>query len=680
MGQPGELFDQDLTGGLLRPIRPDEDEADRLADDRRHGRLGASPARARTGVDEAPPPSRPEQRRRPPEARERPEPPFARPPSPAPDGPSPGETGGARRGDVARPGSGHDWLERRTAPPSQRPATPAAKQPPAEPRPPAPQRASVPDQSASLGRASAVMATGTLLSRLTGFARVIVVLAVLGVSGVDDAYNYANAIPNIVYDLLLGGILSASLVPVFVEQLRNPDKDEGDRSISAILTTILLALAAITVVLVVAAPLVIRFYLSLKGGSAAAGDERAVGTSLLHLFAPQVFFLGAIVVSTALLNARRQFAAAAFSPVVNNLIAIGAVAATAAVAHSTDVSIFRHDTKAIAVLGIGTTLGYAVQLLVQVPAMFRTGVRFRPVLDLHHPAVRRVIGLSGWLLGVVVANQVSLNVILVFAGKNTGDATAYQNAYQFFQLPYALFVVSVASALTPDLAERWTSGDRLGFAKRMITGLRVTLAFLTPTAVGYALLAQPLITLAVEHGQVNRAGAHTLGATLIGFVIGLPGFSAFVLLMRGYQAMQDTKTMFKLYAIENGLSLLATWPLYQALGVQGLALAWSLPYTLVACVAAVGLHRRVGSLGGALTVRALWRIAVVSVAMGVVVALVRAVVGTGGSDVVLIGRLIVEVGAGIGVFALGAWALGIEEVDPVVRLARRLTGRLGRNR
>lgn len=519
------------------------------------------------------------------------------------------------------------------------------------------------------------MAVGTLLSRITGFARVIVVLAVLGVSGLDDAYNYANAIPNIVYDLLLGGILSASLVPVFVEQLRHPDRAEGDRGISAILTTIAVALVAITTALIVAAPLVIRFYLLLKGNSATARDERAVGTSLLHLFAPQVFFLGATVVSTALLNARRQFAAAAFSPVINNLIAIVAIGATDLVAHSTNVTVFRNDHRAIAVLGIGTTLGYVVQLLIQIPAMVRSGVRIRPVWDLHHPAVRRVIGLSGWLLGVVIANQVSLNVILVFAGKRTGDVTAYQNAYQFFQLPYALFTVSIASALTPDLAERWGKRDKLGFAKRMIAGLRVTLAFLLPAAVGYSLLAQPLIDLAVQHGQVHEAGAHTLGAALIGFVLGLPGFSAFVLLMRAYQAMQDTKTMFKMYALENLMSLIATYPLYHAFGVEGLALAWSIPYTIVAVVAAVGLRRRVGSLGGSLTVRALWRIAVVSTAMGCVLAVLRSTLPAGGGTIGLLGRLMVEVGAGAGVYLLGARALAIEEIQPVMSLLGRVVRR-----
>lgn len=580
MGEPGELFDQDLTGGLLRPIRE-------------------------------------------------------------PEGPR-------------QPAS---------APP--RPRQPRARQK---------ARAAIPSQAASVGRNSAVMAAGTLLSRLTGFARVIAVLAVLGVSGVDDAYNYANAIPNIVFDLLLGGILSASLVPVFVEQLNLRDQREGDRGISAIFTAVGLLLAAITTILVLAAPLVIRFYLSLKGQSATAGDERAVGTSLLHLFAPQVFFLGGSVISVALLNARRQFTAAAFSPVVNNLVQIAAIGVTDVVAQGTNLAVFRHDHRAIAVLGIGMTLGYVAELAVQMPSLIRTGVRFRPVLDLGHLAVRRVVGLSGWLLGVVVANQVSLSVILIFAGKHTGDATAYQNAYQFFQLPYALFTVSVASALTPDLADRWGRHDTLGFAKRMIGGLRVTLAFLVPAAVGYGLLAQPLIDLAVQHGQVHAAGAHLLGRALIGFVIGLPGFSAFVLLMRAYQAMQDTRAMFKLYVLENLLSLLATYPLYHALGVEGLALAWSIPYSIVAVVAAVGLHRRVGSLGGSLTVRALWRILLVSGTMGVVLVVVRSVLPTGGGTVGLLGRLTVELAAGAGAYFVGARALGIEEIQPVLRLA----GRLGR--
>jgi putative peptidoglycan lipid II flippase len=527
------------------------------------------------------------------------------------------------------------------------------------------------------------VAAGTLASRLTGFLRVLAIGYVLGVTSLSDAYNYANGIPNIIYDLLLGGILSATLIPVFVDQLRDRDRARSMRAISAVVTAIVVALVVITGILWLLAPWVIHFYLLLNPAQTAPA-ERALATQLLHYFAPQVFFLGAIVVSTALLNARRHFAAAAFSPVVNNLIAIGALLATKAVASTvltskttspgTVLQRISHDQHAIWVLGIGTTVGYAAQLLVQLPAMRRAGFRLRPVWDLHHPAVRRVARLSTWVIGVVVANQISLALVMILAGKVQGGVTAYQFAYQFFQLPYALIAVSVASALMPDLSERWSSGDRRGFERQSVVGLRVTLAVLVPVALAYAAIAQPFIRLAVEHGRVTPSGAHLVSTSLAFFAVGLPGFSAFYLLMRMYQAMQNARIMFWLYALENAMTIVAALILDHVFGVGGLALAWVGPYTLVSLVAAWDLRRRVGPLGGRHTVVALLRILAASaVTAGVVVAIGRLFPIHAG-DAVLIARIVVQIAAGTAVYLGLAKLLGIKELRPVARLARRLVG------
>jgi putative peptidoglycan lipid II flippase len=512
--------------------------------------------------------------------------------------------------------------------------------------------------------------------------RVLAVVYVLGVGTLSDAYNYANGIPNIVYDLLLGGVLSATLIPVFVEHLRHDDERERVRAISAVLTAVAVALVAISGLLWLVSPWLIRFYLLLYPKSA-GGPERSLATTLLRYFAPQVFFLGAIVVTTALLNARRSFTAAAVSPVINNLIAIGALLATKFVAHAVltnksaspvaTVQSFAHDQHAVWVLGIGTTLGYAVQFLVQIPAMGRAGIRVRPVWDLHHPAVRRVARLSSWLVGVVVANQASLALVMVLAGKQKGfgGVTAYQFSYQFFQLPYALVAVSIASALMPDLAERWTSGDRRAFERQLVIGLRVTLAVLVPAGLAYVAVAQPLIQLAVHHGRVSQQGAHLVSSTLALFAVGLPGFSAFFLLMRAYQAMQDARTMFMIYVLENGLTVVAALILDPIVGVPGLALAWVAPYTIASLVAVVDLRRRVGQLGGRGSVWAMARIFVAGgVAAGAVVLLGVPWPSPSG-DAVLVARLVVQLGGGTAVYLVLARWFGIKELRPVARLLGR---------
>jgi putative peptidoglycan lipid II flippase len=529
----------------------------------------------------------------------------------------------------------------------------------------------------STGRNTAILAGGTFLSRITGFVRVVVIAYALGLGGLADAYNLANTVPNIIYELILGGVLSATMIPVFVEQFRREDREAGARSISAVLTAVTAVLTVVTVLLYVLAPFIIHFYL-LFNHQATGGDERAVGTSLLRLFAPQVFFLGAIVVTTALLNARRHFGAAAFSPVVNNVIAIAAILATKAVADTTRLGPFRHDHSALLVLGVGTTAGYVVQFLIHIPALARAGISFRPVWDLHDPAVRQVTRLSAWLVGVVLTNQASLTVVLILADQVGGRYSIYQSAYTFFQLPYALFAVSVASVLTPDLAERWVSRDRVGFQRRMIAGSRITLAVMIPAAIGFALVARPVITLAIHHGAVSASESHLLGSCLALFALGLPGYSAFLLLMRALQAMQDARAMFRVYLLENALSVALSFALYPSLGVRGLCLAWVAPYTLCSFVAVGQVQRRAGSLGGALTVRALVRVVLATAIMAAVIIGAGRVLPSGGSDVDLVAKLVVEVAVGTAVYIGAARLFGIDELDPLLRLARRFVpGRTG---
>jgi putative peptidoglycan lipid II flippase len=510
------------------------------------------------------------------------------------------------------------------------------------------------------------MAGGTLLSRLTGFGRVLALVWAFHFTGLADAYNLANNVPNILYDLVLGGVLSATLVPVFVDYLNHDDEEEGWRAISAVCTAIVAMLAALTLLFWLLVPLIIRFYLVLNPH---ATDERAIGTSLLRLFVPQLFLLGGIAVSTALLNARRHFLAPAFSPVLNNLVTIGALVGTRLIATSLNPKGFRHDTTAILLLGLGTTAGYLVQLIVQLPPMLRGRFHLRPVWDLHHPAVRTVLRLSMWTFGSVMANQVAFNLVLVLAAHKSGDVTIFQTGYQFFQLPYAIFAVSIASVITPDLSERWSRRDLAGFRGQMASGLRLTLALLIPAAMGYILLAHPLLTLVFRHGTVSGNDAHRVGTIVALFALGLPGFSAYLLLMRGYQAMQDTKSMFWLYAVENAATIVLALLLYPAMGVSGLALGWVSAYTLGTGVTFWHLRNRMGGLDGRATMRTVVRVVLATAVMAAGVGAVR--LGLDGStDSRLILECLVAIVVGTGLYVIAAQALGVRELDVILRRRR----------
>lgn len=549
----------------------------------------------------------------------------------------------------------------------------------------------------SLARSTGVMAAGTALSRITGFGRNIALAVAIGQNLLTDTYNLANVTPNIVYELLLGGVLSATLVPLFVQQLQKVDRggDEADSAwhdISAVVTLAVVASVAATVAFVLAAPLLVRLYF----GEATA-DQRAVGTGLVRLFALQVVAYGVIALTTALLTARRRFAAPMFAPIANNLVVIATIALLPRVARSLEVGEFRDDGRAIAFLGLGTTLGVVAMAAVQIGRLPAAGILgrrggLRPTWDLRAPSIRRLVSLSGWTLGVVAANQLALLVVYRLAIGREGAQSAYVVALTFFLLPHGVYAVSVITALQPDLAERWVAGDRSGLAERVVVGLRTITAVIVPAAVGLALVSSPLVRTLLLHGRFDLDDARVTAGTLACFALGLPGFSCFLFLTRVWQSMQDTRMTFLLYVAENVANIALAVALFPRFGVQGLAAAYGTAYTVAAILALVVLSRRLpaGWLGGWRTpsspsgVRgagSLVRFAAglgaatasMAVAVTVSLAAVGAVLPAGSTRAAL--QLAAAVPVGAAAFLVAAARLGLDEpvalVRPILRRVRR---------
>ncbi|MEO6120954.1 MAG: lipid II flippase MurJ, partial [Acidimicrobiales bacterium] len=254
----------------------------------------------------------------------------------------------------------------------------------------------------TLGRNTAVMAAGTALSRLTGFGRLVALAYGLGFTRLTDTYALANITPNIIYELVLGGVLSATLVPLFVERLAgvgpggasshpgdagdpgDAARAEADReawhAVSAVMTVVAAVAAAVTVAFVLVAPLIIRLY-TVANDTGSAAEQQRVATLLLRMFAPQVAFYAMVSLATAVLNARRRFAAPMFAPVLNNLIVIAVLLVLPHVAENLSLSAVADDPAALALLGFGTTAGVAAMALAQLPSLRRAGARLRPVWD-----------------------------------------------------------------------------------------------------------------------------------------------------------------------------------------------------------------------------------------------------------------------------------------------------------
>ncbi|MEY2565547.1 MAG: putative peptidoglycan lipid flippase [Actinomycetota bacterium] len=520
-------------------------------------------------------------------------------------------------------------------------------------------------------RNTAVMAAGTALSRLTGFGRVFALAYALGLTRVTDSYNLANTTPNIVYELVVGGVLSATLLPVFVRLHATAEEDEAWQGASAIVTMVVVIVVALSVVLALGAPVFIRLY-TLANHGASAHDQRVVATFLLRLFAPQVAFYGLVTVSTALLHAHRRFALPMFAPVLNNLVVIAVLLTFPHVAGSLSLTALAHDRGALLWLGLGTTAGVAAMAAPQwLAALRRGGGRLRFRWDPRHPAVRTVLRLSVWTLGFTAANQVAYWVVLLLANRHSGDLSAYQAAYQyFFLLPHGIIAVSLMSALQPDLAEHWSLGRVDEFRARLSTGLRTLIAVLLPAAVGYITLARPIVQLLLGHGAMSSGDVRIVADVLVMMGLGLPAFSAYLLLMRAYQAMQDTRQVFLLYLVENAVNIVLALVLYPSMGVRGLALAFTLAYAAGTAAALFTIRRRIGGLEGRALARSVLRVGVASAAMAVVTLLSARFVGAASGPWLAL-RVTAGVVAGVTVYVAAARRLGVDEFFALLPLRRR---------
>lgn len=474
------------------------------------------------------------------------------------------------------------------------------------------------------------MAAGTGISRLTGLLRVIALAYALGATHLADAYNLANTTPNMLYDVVLGGVLSATFIPVFVDRLATRNEREAWRAISSVVTIAAVVLVVMTVVFWALAPQVIDAYTALDrvtgSGVHRLAAEKAVAATLLRWFVPQVALYGLIALVTALLNTRRRFAAPMWVPIANNVVVIAVLLwFHAMVPRFPSLSEAQAHPDQLVVLGLGTTAGVALQALMLVPSLRGVGLgKLRWRWDPRHEAVQTVVRLGGWTFGFVVANQVALYVVLALAVTASGadPVSSYTYAYTFMQMPYAVVAVSIMSAVTPDLSERWAIGDTSGFRRRLTMGLRATLAVILPASVGLLILAKPAVALLLGHGSTTVSDADGTGAALAMFSLGLPGFCAYLYVVRVLQSMQRTKVAFWLYVVENGINVLLAVALVHPLGVRGLALSLSVAYTVAAICGVVVLRRWLGTLGTPGAWTPLRRVVGASVAMGAAVLLV----------------------------------------------------------
>jgi putative peptidoglycan lipid II flippase len=530
-------------------------------------------------------------------------------------------------------------------------------------------------------RNAAAMSVGTAISRVTGIVRVTVTLAALGVTALSDSYNTANTTPNIVYELVLGGILTSVFVPVFVDWAKVHGREASWEVAGRLLTLTLVVLTVIAALGAVFAPWIMRLYLTGETDPVRKAQEIELGTFFLRWFMPQIVFYGLGAVATGVLTANRRFAAQMFAPILNNVAVIATMLVFIAMRHGAEPTIATVSGTEKTLLAAGTTAGVFAMTIALWPALRRLGFRWHLRFDWRHETVRRLLSLARWVALYVIANQLAYIVIINLNYRLfDGAYTAYSQAFIFFSLPHAIIAVSIFTALLPGMAERWSSRAVDGVRELFSRGLRDTEIVMLPAAAGLIVLAGPLMALFADYGAVTGADRALLARTLAAFAVGLPFFSAFQLLTRTFYAMHDTRTPALVNCGAAVVNLVAAIVFTFGLGwgVPGLALGHATSYIVGSAVLFWLVH---GRLHGADEMRIASTIGRTLVATAATAA--TAFVVAAGLDTILdvsrpslrLIQVAASVAAGVLVFLGVALIVRIEEVDEV---RKALLGRFRR--
>jgi putative peptidoglycan lipid II flippase len=533
------------------------------------------------------------------------------------------------------------------------------------------------DTRESLMRSAAVMTVGTTLSRLTGFLRLTAMTATLGVtvSALGSIYTVANLTPNIVYELILGGILTSVFVPVFVDRMETKGWDDARDVANRVMTLVLVILVVVVALGAIFAEQIIRLYLV----SSDAPDRAAqvqLGVFFLRWFMPQIVFYGVGAVAIGLLQAHRRFAAPMFAPILNNLSVIGTFIAYAIVRGNRPPRVVGITTAEQTVLAVGTTLGVIVMTVALWPSLRSLGYRLQVRFDWRHEAVRHLVRLAAWVALYVAANQLAYVVIIVLNNRFEAGPQIYTTAFTVFQLPHAIFAVSIFTAILPGMSERWSTGHPEGVRALVSRGLRDTAVVTIPAAVGLLVLAEPISRLLFEHGEAVARDSVAIARTLQGFAVGLLFFSTFQLLTRTFYAMQDTRTPALVNIVAATVNVGAAFVYVVGpfkLGLRGMALAHATSYAVGASVLLLLLRRRLGPIDGARIARTVAKTSVAAVvsafaALGVTKAWE---VPLSASVLVQAAQVGVAISVGVLVFLVSALILRVGEVDDLRKVVVR---------
>ncbi|MEI4279915.1 murein biosynthesis integral membrane protein MurJ [Klenkia terrae] len=540
-------------------------------------------------------------------------------------------------------------------------------------------REGTPGGSRGILRAAGTMAVASLVSRVTGLARTVVLAVVLGVAAVNDAYTVANTLPNIVYELLLGGVLTSVIVPLLVHA-QERDPDGGVRYAQRLTTVAMAGLVVMTVAAVALAPVLTRAY-GVSGGE----EQVALATWLARILLVEIVFYGLGALATAILNARGVFGWPAWAPVLNNVVVIATAVLFVLAGGPGDLTPVTITDTQVWLLGGGTTLGIAVQALVLVPQLRKVGVPLRPRWGLRGTGLAEAGTLGLWVIAYVAISQVGVLVAtrVAYAAADDGGLGpgAFSIASLLFQMPYGIIGVALLTALVPRMSRAASRQDVPGVAADLSLGMRLSAVGLLPVTALLLVLGPALATVGFGHGQTSADEARAIGTALAVGAFGLLPMAVTLLQLRVFYAMKDarTPTLIQIAMVAVRVPLLLAVPAVVSPEhvVAGLMVATSITYLAGWAVGALALRRRLGEMRTGDAAGPVLKLTAVSVVAALVgwgaVHLLGGLVGTsviGSLLTLLVGSLVIGV-----VVVVGVVLVGVPEIaGPLAAVRARLGG------
>jgi len=535
-------------------------------------------------------------------------------------------------------------------------------------------------------RSSAVMAAGTLVSRLTGLIRNLLLVAALGTSIFADTFNVANTLPTILYILLAGGALNSVFVPQLVRAMKD-DSDGGAAFTSRLLTIVTVILAAITALSIIFSPLLVRIYAP-KFTNQGIETEFSLTVTFMRYCLPQILMMGIFVMWSQVGNARGKFGPMMWAPVANNLVVIAVLIIFLVIAP--DVTAETITPAQVAFLGLGTSLGFVIQAALLFPVVAKSGLNLRPYFDWKDSNLNKSFKLGAWTLLFVFINQIGYLVVVnvatatsaaaKIAGITTGVGfTPYSYAYFVFILPHSIITVSVITALLPRLSRLAANNEKMKVRNELEKSLTHIAVATVPSAIAFLFFAAPIATLLFSGS--SRADSAQIGLVLAGFSLGLVPYSAQLLLLRGFYAFEDTRTPVLINLASTALAILLCFISGAVLPLKwvtvGLAVALGLGNLLGTVITLKSLGKNVGSFHYISLLKSHLRLTFVALLAGApALALYFVIEQKFGTKLVVVGFNLAIAGSVMGALYLIFGSLF--KVDEINSLRVQIIRRLGR--